>query len=58
MSERDLLALLQSDGLSRADLERHARRTHERRLRAAVANPQRLGDVFGACVAAVPVRVG
>ena len=34
MSERDLLALLQSDGFSHADLERRARRCHERRLAA------------------------
>jgi hypothetical protein len=37
MSERDLLALLQSDGFSHADLERRARRCHERRLQRAVA---------------------
>ncbi len=34
---RDLLAYLQADGFSHADLYRRARRTHERRLRAAVA---------------------
>ena len=34
MSERDLLALLQSDGFSHAGLERRARRCHERRLEA------------------------
>jgi glycosyltransferase involved in cell wall biosynthesis len=33
---RDLLAFLQSDDFSHADLYRRARRTHERRLRAAV----------------------
>ncbi|HWK29449.1 MAG TPA: glycosyltransferase [Solirubrobacter sp.] len=62
MSERDLLALLQSDGFSHADLERRARRCHERRLRSAVAtavaDPSALGaaatEVFSACVAAVP----
>ena len=36
IGERDLLALLQSDGFSHADLERRARRRHERRLREAV----------------------
>ena len=36
MSERDLLALLQSDGFSHAGLERRARRVHERRLESAV----------------------
>ena len=34
---RDLIAYLQSDGFSHADLYRRARRTHERRLRGAVA---------------------
>lgn len=34
---RDLLAYLQADDFSHADLYRRARRTHERRLRAAVA---------------------
>ena len=34
LSERDLLALLQSDGFSHAALERRARRCHERGLRA------------------------
>ncbi len=53
MSERDLLALLQSDGFSHADLERRARRCHERRLRDAVADPS-LEGVFEACVAAIP----
>ena len=38
MSERELLALLQSDGFSHADLERRARRHHERRLQRAVAD--------------------
>ena len=37
LSERDLLALLQSDGFSHAALERRARRYHERRLQDAVA---------------------
>ena len=34
---RDLIAYLQSEGFSHADLYRRARRTHERRLRVAVA---------------------
>jgi predicted metal-dependent phosphoesterase TrpH len=53
IGERDLLALLQSDGFSHADLERRARRRHERRLRDAV---ERLAvdDLFGACCAAIP----
>ncbi len=33
---RELIAYLQSDGFSHADLYRRARRTHDRRLRAAV----------------------
>ena len=37
LSERDLLALLQSDGFSHAALERRARRCHERGLERAVA---------------------
>src|SRR4051812_3786692 len=36
LSEAELLAHLQSDGFSHADLYRRARRSHERRLRAAV----------------------
>ncbi len=62
MDQRELLALLQSDGFSHAALERRARRCHERRLRAAVdaavADPSALGaaasDLFTACVAAIP----
>src|SRR5262249_40281820 len=57
MSERDLLALLQSDGFSHADLERRARRVHERRLQRAVAkavaDPSQVAaaatDLFTAC---------
>jgi predicted metal-dependent phosphoesterase TrpH len=62
MSERDLLALLQSDGFSHADLERRARRVHERRLQravaTAVADPSQVAaaasEVFTACFAAIP----
>ena len=62
LSERDLLALLQSDGFSHAALERRARRCHERALERAVARaiaaPAQLdaaaADVFTACVAAIP----
>ncbi len=54
MSERDLLALLQSDGFAHADLERRARRCHERRLREAVAQPTDLDGLFTACFAAIP----
>ncbi len=64
MSERELLTLLQSDGFSHADLERRARRCHERRLQGAVsralATPGFDGmegaarDLFTACVAAIP----
>jgi glycosyltransferase involved in cell wall biosynthesis/predicted metal-dependent phosphoesterase TrpH len=62
LSERDLLALLQSDGFSHAALERRARRCHERGLQRAVeraiAAPSELdaaaSDVFSACVAAIP----
>ena len=62
-SERDLLALLQSDGFSHADLDRRARRVHERRLEPAVARAHRrrpaqiaaaAQDVFTACFAAIP----
>ncbi len=64
MSERELLTLLQSDGFSHADLERRARRCHERRLQGAVSRAlgapsfDMLGaaasDLFTACVAAIP----
>jgi glycosyltransferase involved in cell wall biosynthesis/predicted metal-dependent phosphoesterase TrpH len=64
MSERDLLTLLQSDGFSHADLERRARRCHERRLQGAVsralatpgfeAMEGAARDLFTACVAAIP----
>jgi glycosyltransferase involved in cell wall biosynthesis/predicted metal-dependent phosphoesterase TrpH len=62
MSEAELLALLQSDGFSHADLERRARRHHERRLQravaTAVADPSQIAaaaqEVFTACFAAIP----
>jgi glycosyltransferase involved in cell wall biosynthesis/predicted metal-dependent phosphoesterase TrpH len=60
----ELIAYMQSDGFSHADLYRRARRIHDRRLRAAVATGARavsegeLGDVvpalFEAIVPAVP----
>ncbi len=65
LGEAGLLAWLQSDGITHADLERRARRAHERRLTAAVdaavgAAGER-GDLgtaarglFEACVAAIP----
>ncbi len=62
MSERDLLALLQSDGFSHAGLERRARRVHERRLQTAVEraiqDPSQFAaaaqEIFTACFAAIP----
>ena len=54
LSERDLLALLQSDGFSHAGLERRARRCHERAVTAALENPFDLGGLFRACVPAIP----
>jgi glycosyltransferase involved in cell wall biosynthesis/predicted metal-dependent phosphoesterase TrpH len=61
---RELIAYLQSDGFSHADLYRHARRTHDRRLRAAVEGggaavsrgdyPAAIGGFFEALVPAVP----
>jgi glycosyltransferase involved in cell wall biosynthesis len=61
---RELIAYLQSDGFSHTDLYRRARRTHDRRLRAAVDAGSRavaageLGEVVGllfeALVPAVP----
>jgi glycosyltransferase involved in cell wall biosynthesis/predicted metal-dependent phosphoesterase TrpH len=62
MSERELLALLQSDGFSHADLERRARRHHERRLQraveTAVSDPSKIAaaaeELFTACFAAIP----
>ena len=65
MTERELLAHMQSDSFSHADLFRRSRRVHERRLRAAVddalATALARGDLrlaalglFMACVPAVP----
>jgi glycosyltransferase involved in cell wall biosynthesis/predicted metal-dependent phosphoesterase TrpH len=61
---RDLLAYMQADGFSHADLYRRARRTHERRLRDAVAEGSAaatrgdvgaaFGGLFDALVPAVP----
>ena len=48
---RELIAYLQSDGFSHADLYRRARRIHDRRLRAAVENGTAAvasGDLAGA----------
>jgi glycosyltransferase involved in cell wall biosynthesis/predicted metal-dependent phosphoesterase TrpH len=59
--ERGLIAYLQSDGFSHSALERRARRCHERKLAAAVAQVREDADwtavaaaTFEACVAAVP----
>ena len=59
--ERGLIAYLQSDGFSHSALERRARRCHERKLAAAVAEVREGADwaavasaTFEACVAAVP----
>jgi glycosyltransferase involved in cell wall biosynthesis/predicted metal-dependent phosphoesterase TrpH len=61
---RELIAYLQSDGFSHADLYRRARRIHDRRLRAAVAGGSAavaggdlagaVDDLFAALVPAVP----
>jgi len=61
---RELIAYLQSDGFSHADLYRHARRIHDRRLRAAVEGggeavargdyPAAVSGFFEALVPAVP----
>jgi glycosyltransferase involved in cell wall biosynthesis/predicted metal-dependent phosphoesterase TrpH len=61
---RELIAYLQADGFSHADLYRHARRIHDRRLRAAVETGSRafvdgdlaavLDGLFEAIVPAVP----
>ena len=61
---RELLAYLQSDGFSHADLYRRARRIHDRRLRTAVAEggdavargdfPTALTGIFQALIPAVP----
>lgn len=65
MSERELIAHLQGDDFTHADLFRRARRTHERKLATAVddvlATAAAGGDygaaaagIFGACIAAIP----
>ncbi len=65
LGEQGLLAWLQSDEITHADLFRRARRAHERKLTAAVATAvgaaeQRgdlgaaAGGLFDACVAAIP----
>lgn len=60
----ELLAYLQSDGFSHADLYRRARRIHDRRLRAAIGDGAEavsrgdlqgaIGGLFGALVPALP----
>jgi hypothetical protein len=62
MADAELLAWLQADGVSHADLARRARRWHERKLQGAVeraiAAPADIGaslrSVFEACVPVVP----
>jgi glycosyltransferase involved in cell wall biosynthesis/predicted metal-dependent phosphoesterase TrpH len=64
LSGRELIAYLQSDGFSHADLYRRARRLHDRRLRAAVETgtdavargdyPAALNGFFEALVPAIP----
>jgi glycosyltransferase involved in cell wall biosynthesis/predicted metal-dependent phosphoesterase TrpH len=63
LDDGDLIAYLQADGFSHADLYRRARRCHERKLEAAVAGIMRasvdeLGTaataLFDACVPAIP----
>jgi len=61
---RELIAYLQSDGFSHADLYRRARRIHDRRLRAAIEQgtaavaardlPRAFGGLFEAIVPAAP----
>ena len=50
---RELIAYLQSDGFSHADLYRRARRIHDRRLRAAVDERRRGGRRAATCRGAV-----
>lgn len=65
MNERELIAHLQGDDFTHADLFRRARRTHERKLAASVdlivETAETGGDygaaaasVFGACISAIP----
>jgi glycosyltransferase involved in cell wall biosynthesis/predicted metal-dependent phosphoesterase TrpH len=64
LGERDLVAYMQEDSFTHADLFRRARRAHERRLRAAVApafaaaGRGELGTIgpllFDACLPAIP----
>jgi len=65
MDERELLAYMQADGFSHADLFRRARRAHERLLRDAVGRTVATAasrgdyagaalDLFASCVPAVP----
>jgi glycosyltransferase involved in cell wall biosynthesis len=67
LSDRELLAYLQSDGFSHSELYRRARRCHERRLHASVGRVLEAAaggddgdwagaatEVFEACVAAIP----
>jgi glycosyltransferase involved in cell wall biosynthesis/predicted metal-dependent phosphoesterase TrpH len=61
LSDAELLEWLQSDGFSHSDLQRRARRVHERRLRAAVTHANLAEDLgatllglFEACVPVVP----
>jgi len=61
---RDLIAYLQSEDFSHADLYRRARRIHDRRLRAAIGDgtgaiargdlPAAIDGIFGALLPAVP----
>jgi glycosyltransferase involved in cell wall biosynthesis/predicted metal-dependent phosphoesterase TrpH len=63
-SARELIALMQADDFSHADLERRARREHERRLRSTVTElTERIEDIdlsaagsalFDACLPAIP----
>ena len=62
LSDAELLEWLQSDGFSHGDLQRRARRWHERKLQGAVsralAAPEDIGavlfSVFEACIPVVP----
>jgi glycosyltransferase involved in cell wall biosynthesis len=60
MPESDLIAHMQQDAFSHADLYRRARRCHERKLAhvvrtiAADPSPAHAGPLFEACVAAIP----